>query len=213
MEQILNQFKNSYILIVVVHTTKEGKIMKKKLGQRNVLYPMPVTVVGTLIEGKPNFINIAHVGILNAAPPHLISLGMSKTHYSNQGIRMNKTLSINMVSRSQMTAADYVGLVSGTRTDKSDVFEVFYGELENAPMIVSSPMCMECRLVDVYDAGTHEVFIVEVVQSYADESVLTDGKPDLEKVDPLLFDMSGPWYWGLGDKAGKPWSEGKAWKK
>ena len=50
--------------------------MKKKIGNQNVLYPTPVTIVGALVNGKVNFLNVAHVGILNAGVPHLISLGM-----------------------------------------------------------------------------------------------------------------------------------------
>jgi flavin reductase (DIM6/NTAB) family NADH-FMN oxidoreductase RutF len=93
--------------------------MKKKIGNQNVLYPMPVTIVGALVNGKPNFLNIAHVGILNAAPPHLISLGMNKAHYTNIGIREQKTFSVNILSHDHMIEMDYVGLVSGSKTDKS----------------------------------------------------------------------------------------------
>jgi flavin reductase (DIM6/NTAB) family NADH-FMN oxidoreductase RutF len=71
----------------------KGGNMKKKIGNQNVLYPTPVTIVGALVNGKINFINIAHVGILNVGMPHLISLGMGKIHHTNAGIRENKTFS------------------------------------------------------------------------------------------------------------------------
>jgi flavin reductase (DIM6/NTAB) family NADH-FMN oxidoreductase RutF len=170
---------------------------------------MPVTLVGALVDGRVNFINIAHVGILNAAKPHLLSLGMGKSHFTNRGIRENKALSINLLSRDQVAAVDYVGLVSGAQVDKSGVFEVEYRTLPAAPLIVGAPLAMECRLVDSYDIGSHEVFIVEVVESWAEEAVLSDGKPDLAKVDPILFDMSGPWYWSIGERIGKSWQIGK----
>jgi flavin reductase (DIM6/NTAB) family NADH-FMN oxidoreductase RutF len=76
----------------------QGGDMKKKIGNQNALYPTPVTIVGALVNGKTNFINIAHVGILNAGAPHLISLGMGKIHHTNAGIRENKTFSINILS-------------------------------------------------------------------------------------------------------------------
>ncbi len=183
--------------------------MKRKLGSRNLLYPMPATVVGALVDGKPNFCNIAHVGILNASPPHLISLGMNKAHLTNRGIRENKTVGISILSADRIVDLDYVGLVSGSRTDKSEVFEVAWGELGTAPLVADAPLSMECRLRDIYDIGTHDVFIVEVVQAWADEEVLVDGKPDLSLVRPVLFDMSGPWYWSIGERIGKPWSIGK----
>jgi len=183
--------------------------MKRKLGSRNLLYPMPVTVVGAIVDGKPNFCNIAHVGILNASPPHLISLGMSKSHLTNRGIRESGTVGISILSADRIVDIDYVGIVSGRNRDKSEVFEVAWGELGTAPLVADAPLAMECRLKDIYDIGTHDVFIVEVVQAWADEDVLVDGKPDLSLVRPVLFDMSGPWYWSLGERIGRPWSIGK----
>jgi flavin reductase (DIM6/NTAB) family NADH-FMN oxidoreductase RutF len=186
--------------------------MKKKIGNQNVLYPMPVTIVGALVNGKINFINIAHVGILNIRMPHLISLGMGKIHHTNAGIRENKTFSVNILSQDQMVEMDYVGLVSGSKTDKSGVFETFFGELKTAPIIQNCPLSMECRLYDTYELKTHDVFIGEIVATYADEAALSDGKVDLVKVKPLLFDMAGKKYWSLGPAVGSCWSVGKQYK-
>lgn len=187
--------------------------MLKKIGKKNVLYPMPVTVVAVLVNGKVNFVNIAHVGILNAAPPHLISLGINKRHYSNSGIKETKTFSVNILSMDHMEAVDYVGIVSGHKVDKSGVFETFYGELGNAPIIKNSTLSMECKLYDTYSIETHDLFIGEIVETYADESVLTgDGKVDLAKVKPLLFDMSSLKYWTLGESIGGCWNAGKDYK-
>lgn len=186
--------------------------MKKKIGNQNVLYPTPVTIVGAFVNGKANFLNVAHVGILNAAAPHLISLGMNKAHYTNIGIREQKTFSVNILSQDHMIAMDYVGLVSGSKTDKSGVFETFFGELKTAPLIQNCPLSMECSLHDIYELKTHDVFIGEIVATYVDEAVLTDGKVDLAKVKPLLFDMSSLQYWSLGQAMGKCWNVGKQYK-
>ena len=187
--------------------------MKKKIGNQNVLYPTPVTIVGALVNGKANFMNVAHVGILNAAAPHLISLGMNKAHYTNIGIREQKTFSVNILSQDHMVEMDYVGLVSGGKTDKSGVFETFFGELKTAPLIQQCPLSMECRLYDTYETKTHDVFIGEIVATYVDEDVLTDGIVDLSKVKPLLFDMSTRQYWSLGQAMGKCWNVGKQYKR
>lgn len=187
--------------------------MKKKIGNQNVLYPTPVTIVGALVNGKVNFLNVAHIGILNAAAPHLISLGMNKAHHTNIGIRENKTFSVNILSQDRMVEMDYVGLVSGGTVDKTRVFETFFGELKTAPLIQDCPLSMECRLHDTYETTTHEVFIGEIVATYADDAVLTDGKVDLAKVKPLLFDRSSMMYWTLGQAVGKCWGAGKMYKK
>jgi len=104
------------------------------------------------------------------------------------------------------------GMVSGKKTDKSGVFDIFYGELAKAPMIEACKLNMECRLYDVYDTPTHDLFIGEIVETYAEESVITEGKVDIAKVKPLLFDMSSIKYWSLGKPIAGCWNVGKQMK-
>ncbi len=134
-------------------------------------------------------------------------------HYTNIGIRENKAFSVNILAENEIIKADYVGLVSGSKVDKSRVFETFFGDLKTAPLIQNCPPSMECRLYDIYELKTHEVFIGEIVATYADEAVLIDGKVDLSKVKPLLFDMSSIKYWSLGKPVGDCWNVGKQYKK
>jgi len=187
--------------------------MKQKIGSQNALYPMPVTLVGALVDGKVNFVTIAHVGILNARSPHLISLGINKAHYTNAGIKANRTFSVNIPSQDMVVETDYMGLVSGRDTDKSTVFEVVFGELQTAPMIKDCPVSMECRLHEIVDNPTHDIFVGEIVATYVDDSVLTDGRIDLAKVRPMLFDMSSKQYWALGQAIGRAWHVGRQLKQ
>ncbi len=183
--------------------------MKKNLDAANLLYPMPTVLVGTVVKGRPNFLTIAHVGIMNHGHPQYVSIGLAKIHYSNQGIHEHKAFSINFPSEDMVELTDCVGMISGKKTDKSGMFELFEGELAGAPMIVRCPVNMECRLHDVVDFPTHEVFIGEIVASYADEEVLTGGVVDYAKVRPLLFDMPRRKYWRLGEPFADCWSVGK----
>ena len=50
--------------------------MKVKLGIKNCLYPMPTTLIGAMVNGKPNYTTIAHVGIMDLTS---VSLGMKLT--------------------------------------------------------------------------------------------------------------------------------------
>lgn len=179
--------------------------MKDKIGSMNALYPMPVVVVGALVKGKPNFITIAHVGILNASSPHLIAISLGKVHYTNQGIDEHKTFSVNLPSEEQMRKVDYCGIVSGKKVDKSWVFETTFGELQTAPLIVECPVSMECKVVNTLNLPTHDVYIGEIVATYADDSVLTGDRIDIAKLKPLLFDMSSRKYWSLGSAVGDCW--------
>lgn len=68
---------------------------------------------------------------------------------------------------------------------------------------------MELKVVQTLTLGHHEIFIGELVATYVDERCLTNGKPDLAKIDPLLFDFMQISYWSIGARCGQPWREGK----
>ena len=184
--------------------------MKTEIGPKNLLYPLPTVLVGATVDGKPNFITIAHVGILS---PGCVSLGVNKIHYSNHGIRSNETFSVNIPSTNLVKETDYCGLVTGKCEDKSSKFKVFYGKLETAPMIEECPVNMECKLVKTVDFPNHDIFMGEVVSTYYDESVLTDGKVDLTKLDPILFGMSDKGYYKIGKRIANAWDIGKELKE
>ena len=183
--------------------------MKTGIGPKNCLYPMPTTLIGANVNNKPNYITIAHVGIMD---PGSVSLGMNKAHYTNAGIKENGTFSINIPSVSMVKETDYCGLVSGKTVDKSSLFETFYGKLLTAPMINQCPINMECRLLRTVDFPKHDIFIAEVVETYCDETFLTDGVVDFSKVRPILFVMNDRSYWELGKQFAKAWSIGKNFK-
>ena len=185
----------------------------KPIGSVNALYPMPTTLVGATVNGKPNFLAVAHVGILNHGTPQYLSIGLGKVHYSNAGIHDNRTFSICMPSEDLMVQTDYCGIMTGKKTDKAALFDLFYGELQTAPMIRQCPVNMELRLHDVLDFSTHEIFIGELVQTYADDGVMSNGKIDIARLRPLLFDMASVKYWGLGSAVGDCWRAGKSLKK
>lgn len=183
---------------------------KKNLGPVNALYPLPSVLVGTEVEGKVNYINIAHVGIIDL---ETLSVSMAKSHYSDQGIKENRSLSINFPTEDMVVEADYVGMVSGRQVDKSEVFTNFYGELEAAPMIKESPLCMECEVIDIIDRPNHDVFLVQPVNTYGDQEILTNGEIDISKVNPILFDMPLKNYWQLGEKVADCWTVGEEYNR
>jgi flavin reductase (DIM6/NTAB) family NADH-FMN oxidoreductase RutF len=183
------------------------------IGPTNALYPMPTTLVGATVNGKPNFLAVAHVGILNHGSPQYLSIGLAKAHYTNAGIQENRTFSICLPSEDLMIEIDYCGLKSGRNFDKSTLFDLFYGELKTAPMVRQCPVNMELKLHDVLALGRHDIFVGELIQTYADDTVLKDGKVDIAKVRPLLFDMASARYWSLGTPVGQCWKAGKALEK
>jgi flavin reductase (DIM6/NTAB) family NADH-FMN oxidoreductase RutF len=180
--------------------------MKTELGARNCLYPMPVTLVGADVGGRPNYITIAHVGIMDFKH---VCLSMGKSHYTNDGIRENGTFSVNIPSVDLVKETDYCGLVSGKDQDKGSIFKTFYGNLETAPMIMECPINMECRLVQTVDMSRHDVFVGEIADAYCDERCIVDGNVDFSKVEPIMFAMYDKSYFKLGDRFAGAWSIGK----
>ncbi|GFK92842.1 Flavoredoxin [Fundidesulfovibrio magnetotacticus] len=186
----------------------------KDIGPVNALYPSLTTIVGCVADGRANFLAVAHVGIMNHGQPQYLTFGINKAHHSGRGILEHGEFSVNIPDQDLMVETDYVGIVTGKNTDKSGVFEHFTGELAHAPLIRACPVAMECRLYKTLDFETHDVFVGEVVKTWAREDVLTDkGKPDPARVRPLLFDMATLGYYALGAKVGDCWNAGKALKR
>ena len=187
--------------------------MKKvDIGTNTFVFPMPVTLLGTQVKGKANFMALGWLTRVNANPP-VVGVGVGKHHYTVKGIEESKTFSINFPGSDMLEVTDYCGIASGEKTDKGGLFEVFYGKLSTAPMIEECPLCMECALIQTVEFATNTLFIGEIIGAYASEECLTDGRPDIKKMDPLLFTMPDNRYWKVGDYAGKAWGSGKDFKK
>jgi flavin reductase (DIM6/NTAB) family NADH-FMN oxidoreductase RutF len=170
--------------------------------------PMPMTLVGAEVDGKPNFLAAAWVTRCNPNPP-LVLAALGKMHHTNRGIREHREFSVSIPSADLLKHVDYAGLVSGARTDKSGLFETFHGDLKHAPMAKACGVAMECRLVQVLELTVDELFIGEIVSAYADESCLTDGKPDVRKLNPFVLTMPDNRYWAVGEELAKAWDAGK----
>ena len=186
--------------------------MGKISAGRNVfMYPMPVTLLGTLVDGRPDFMALGWITRVNANPP-TIGCGVGRHHHSVRGIEENKTFSINVPSVKMMEKTDYCGLVTGKDADKAALFDVYYGELDTAPMITECPLSLECRVEVTIENPTNNFYIGEIIASYTEEKYLTKGKPDIKKINPLLLTMPDNRYWTVGDYASDAWSIGKTLK-
>ncbi|MBN1561118.1 flavin reductase family protein [candidate division KSB1 bacterium] len=171
----------------------------------------PIALLGANVAGKPNFFTIAWFNMLQDDPP-LLGAGMSKTHYTRRGIEDNQTFSINIPSAQMAEIVDYCGLYSGSRVDKSSLFEVFYGELATAPMVKECPCNIECKLLECKELNSTVLVIGEIVQIYCEKRYLSGDNPDYQKMDPLLFFMPEGPYIKAGDVIAKAFEVGKDYK-
>ena len=180
---------------------------KIEIGVDAVSYPMPCSLVGCKVAGKPNFLTVAWFSMVNFKPPYIM-VALGKSHHSNAGIKENGAFSINIPSVSMAETVDYCGLVSGRKIDKSTVFGVFYGKT-GVPMVKECPYNLECKLVRTVDLPADEIFIGEIVGAYASSEFLTDGAPDMSKMQPFILNMPQKTFLGLGGAIGRAWEIGK----
>jgi flavin reductase (DIM6/NTAB) family NADH-FMN oxidoreductase RutF len=169
---------------------------------------MPVVIVGVMVEEKANFMTLAWLSRVNLDPP-LLGVAINKTHYTAQGIRQSNSFSINFPDQDLLEKTDFVGIASGRKIDKADLFKVFFGKTGATPMISECPLSLECRLYDIHEFPNNDFFIGEIVESYTEERFLTDGKLDITKMKPFLLTMPDNSYWGVGDRLAEAWEAGK----
>ena len=174
--------------------------MKKNLGSMLALYPTPACVVGAMVDGKPNWLQVAHVGIIGH---DRILVSSMKNHYTNQGIRESGVLSVSLADEQMIPQLDLIGSKSGAKEDKSQVFA--WDAAENgAPVPREAPLTLACTVVDNYETETFDNFICSIDATLVDEGKLdAEGKPDYEKISPVLFEFPTYSYLATGKKLGK----------
>ena len=119
------------------------------------------------------------------------------------------TFSVNVPSVDLVKETDYCGIISGSKADKVATckFKVFYGLLQTAPLIEQYPVNLECKIVQILDVGSHELIVGRIEEAYVSEECLTDGRPDITKIKPIVFAEMG--YYGLGEALARSHSVGK----
>ena len=185
---------------------------KVKFGQIPLIYPIPITLTGSLVKGRPNFETIGDVGIVGIKPP-LVYISSGQDHYTNLGILENETFSINFPPTSLLAKTDYCGTVSGRDADKSKLFTVFFGDLKTAPMIQECPVNIECKVVKEFSIKHRQVFVGDVVQTYVNEEYVTENEghrriADMSKLDPIIYALDNRYY-NIGKPIGTGYQERK----
>lgn len=186
--------------------------MRTDFGPRTWIYPMPVFIVAAYDkDGKPNAMTAAWGGIYTY---DRIGICLRDIHKTTQNIFATKAFTVSMATVQEATACDYLGIVSGnTEEDKlaRAGFHTIKSQHVNAPIIEELPMTMECEFVS-YDNESNYL-IGRIINVSADESILTDGKIDPGKLQPITCDPINRQYLALGVKAGNAFKDGKKLKE
>lgn len=184
--------------------------MKKDLGVKPYLFPMPVLMIATYgDDGAVDVMNMAWGGI---CAENMVSLNIDADHKTAKNIKKRGAFTLSIADVPHIQAADFFGIASGNKMEdkfaRSGLTAV-KSEKVDAPVVQEFPLTLECKVVeDKMEVYGHHV-LGEIVGVLADESVLDEtGKVDASKLNAFVFDQFRSGYYAIGEKVGQAWHTG-----
>ncbi len=186
--------------------------MKKSFGAKTLIFPTPVWCVGSYdTAGTPNIMTIAWGGICCSQPP-CVTISLRKATYTYGNIMERQAYTVNVPSEKYVKETDYFGMASGKNVDKfkKSGLTPVKSDVVDAPYVKEFPMILECKVIHHYEIGLHTHFVGEIMDVKIEDGMLTDvGKPDIEKVRPIVYSPETQKYHGIGECIGKAFDIGK----
>ncbi|MBO6029414.1 MAG: flavin reductase [Bacteroidales bacterium] len=136
-----------------------------------------------------------------------IVVSMSK-HKTTENLELTGAFTVSFADVRTVAESDYLGIASGNKVPDKVAkvgFTVSPSPNVDAPIIDQYPLTLECKVVSWEDG----ILVGEVVNMSADECILSDGKVDLGKLQPIVFDAAAMTYRALGEVVGQAWGSGK----
>lgn len=176
---------------------------KKTLKPGTLIAPVPPVMVSCGSMEESNIITIAWSGILNSNPPKTY-ISVRPERYSHDIIKQSGEFVINLTSSALVRAADFCGIYSGEKYDKFDSCHLTKqsSSIVSCPMIGEAPISVECKVTDIINLGSHNMFMADIVAISADES-LFDHKNALHIEQAGLIAFAHGSYYTLGKKVGQ----------
>lgn len=177
--------------------------MKQLWKPGNMIYPLPAVLVTVHDgEGNDNVLTIGWTGTV-CTNPAMAYISVRKERYSYDMLKKTGEFVINLTTEELAYATDYCGVRSGRDEDKFRAagLDKERAAYVGAPLIVQSPVNIECRVKDVIPYGSHDMFVAEVLGVHADEKYMDEtGKFDLSKSNPIVYSHGE--YYTMGKKLG-----------
>lgn len=167
------------------------------------IYPIPAVMVSCGTMEKSNIITVAWTGIINTNPA-MCYISVRPERYSHDIIKENKEFVINLTNKKLAFATDWCGVKSGKDVDKFKEMKLTKekGNFVKAPLIKESPVSIECKVKEIVQLGSHDMFISEILSIDADEKYIDEkGAFDISKCDLIAYANGG--YYPLNKKIGK----------
>ena len=189
--------------------------MKKDLGVKPYLFPMPTLMIATY--GDNDKVDVMMMAWGGMCDTNMVALNISENHRTTKNIKKRGAFTISVADVEHLEESDYFGMVSGDRVE--DKFEktnmhAIKSDKVDAPIIEEYPITLECKVAGYEDTMHGFRVIGEIVNVLADEKVLTeDGKVDPTKLNAFVFDQFQNGYYKIGEKVGTAWQAGKKFMK
>lgn len=169
----------------------------------NMLYPLPAVLVTCRDKaGNDNVLTIAWTGTI-CSDPAMLYISVRPERYSYPMIKETGEFVVNLTTEELLKATDYCGVRSGRDEDKFRAAGLTKGEAQkvNAPIIMESPVNIECKVKEIAPLGSHDMFIAEVVNvQVSDEYMNEKGTFDLSAAKPLAYSHGR--YYEMGAELG-----------
>ncbi|MBP5654532.1 MAG: flavin reductase family protein [Clostridiales bacterium] len=177
---------------------------KIDIGVSTSLNPVPVVMISSGSDEIPrNICTVAWAGTINSEPP-MVSISLRKSRLSYDIIKSTGEFVINLVNKSLAKSCDFCGVRSGRDVDKFDkcgLNSYPAKGLDKAVAITESPLSLSCKVKDVIELGSHDMFIAEIVAISCDSYLMDDnGKVCLDKANLVAYNHGE--YFLLGEKLG-----------
>lgn len=153
-----------------------------------MLNPVPAVMVSCGSE-NPNIITIAWTGIINSDPP-MTYVSVRKERYSHEILSKDREFVINLTTGDLAFATDWCGVKSGRDVDKWSEMKLTKerSKVVSCPGIGESPVNIECKVTDIVELGSHDMFMAEIVSVSVDEKLIdSSGKLHLEKAGLITY--------------------------
>ncbi len=177
--------------------------MKTVFKEGCMLAPVPPALISCGVGDKANVMTAAWTGIINSEPP-MTYVSIRKTRLSHTLISENKEFVINLPNLPLARACDFCGVKSGRNTDKFKEMNLTPAKCQKLAtvMIEEAPVSLECKVNNVTELGSHDMFTAEIVSVSVDDKYIDEnGKICFEKMGLLAYVHGG--YYTLGRYLGK----------
>lgn len=184
---------------------KNNIVMKQNWKPGTMIYPLPAVLVGCGDSPENwNLITVSWVGTV-CTNPAMCYVSVRPERHSYGLLKRTGEFVINLTTEEMARATDWCGVKSGREFDKfkETGLTPVRGSVVGAPVVVESPLSIECRVVDVKELGSHHMFLAEVVNVQADERFIDGASGEFRLEDAGLLAYSHGHYYGLGEEIGK----------